>query len=225
LTVTDDDGATGVSTQPVSVSITTVGYRAAVSANTTTVNASVVVPGTVQDGDQLLYFVTANTATTITTPAGWVLLGTQQDGTPDTRSWVFTRTADANTASSTVSATLGASSKVSRMLIAYRDAAPITTLASSVMSANTTSLTSPGVVGLAGSRVVTYWSDKTTDNTGWTLPGGVNDRGASIGTGTGHVTAALADTGVTAGPVAGLTATSSVVGSKGVAWSVVVSPS
>jgi PKD repeat protein len=225
LTVTDDDGATAVATAPVSVSVTSVDFRAAVNANTTTANASLVVPNTVQSGDQLLLFVTANVATTASTPAGWVLLDTQQDGSPDTRSWVFTRTADANTASTTVTSTLGVSAKVSRQLLAYRGAAPITTVASSVMGANTTSLTTPSIVaGVAGSRVVSFWSDKTTDNLGWTIPAQLNARGQSIGSGSGHITTSVADLGVTAGPVDGLTATSGIAGSKGVGWSVVVSP-
>ncbi len=225
LTVTDDDGATAVATAPVTVALTTVNFRASVTGNTTAAQAALIVPNTVQVGDQLLYFVTANGATTISTPSGWVLLGTQTDGSPDVQSWVFTRTADANTPSSNVVATMGTSLKVSRTLVAYRGAAPITTFASAVMGANTTALRTPDVVaGAAGSRVVSYWVDKTTDNTGWTLPGGVTSRGDSIGTGAGHITSVVADAGVTAGTVTGLTANSAIAGSKGVAWSLVIAP-
>ena len=47
--------------------------------------------------------------------------------------------------------------------------------------------------------MVTYWSDKSADNTGWTVPGSATVRGTSVGTGSGHITAAVADRGVTAG--------------------------
>ena len=98
-------------------------FRASASANSSGTAASVVVPATVQEGDRLLLFITANLNTTVTTPAGWTLLGTRQDGTPDLTSWVFTRAAAANTAGTTVTGTLGATGKSARLLVAYSNAA------------------------------------------------------------------------------------------------------
>ena len=80
----------------------------------------------------------------------------------------------------------------------------------------------PVTVATAGSQVVSYWVDKTSGNTGWTVPGEVVPRSASIGTGGGRVTAAAGDTTTAAGEWAGATAMSSVAGAKTIGWSVVV---
>jgi PKD repeat protein len=234
LTVTDDDGAT--SAPPASASITVsdapppvgdVAFRAAASADGSGASASVVVPGAVQAGDQLLLVVTANLATTASTPAGWTLLGTQQDGSPDMSAWVFTRTADASTAGSTVTSTLGAGDgKSSRLLVAYSGAAVPTVIASSVQGASSANLSTPPVaVAADGSIVVSVWSDKTASATGWTVPGSVTPRTSSVGSGSGRITAAVGDSTVSAGTWPGATATSSVAGTKGIAWSVVLAPS
>ena len=227
LTVTDDDGATNSITAPVNVAAATanVGFRASATANGTATNATIVVPATVIAGDQLLLFVTSNLATTLSTPTDWTLLGTQTDGTPDVQSWVFTRTAVAGTASSTVTATLGASAKVSRVLVAYSGAEPITTVAASVMGASSTALTSPSVtVAENGSLVVGHWADKSAGNAGWTLPASVTARASSLGSGGGQITAAAGDAVANAGTYPGATANSAIAGTKGIAWSVVVAP-
>jgi PKD repeat protein len=228
LTVTDDDGATAATTSGVTVSnvVTGVAFRAAASANGSGGNASVVVPAAVQPGDQLVLFVTANTATTATTPAGWTLLGTQQDGGPDMTSWVFTRTAVAGTAGSTVTATLAnTTGKSSRMLVAYSGAGVPSVAASSVMGASSTALATPAVpVAANGSLVVSAWSDKTAAGTGWTLPADVAGRTSSVGTGSGRINSAAGDSPASAGTWPGRTATSSTSGTKGIAWSVVVGP-
>ena len=120
------------------------------SADSNTTLASIVVPGSVQAGDQLVYVVTVNSVTTATTPAGWTLLGTREDGrdeaNPDMTSWVFTRTADAGLAGSTVSSTLGAQRKASRSLVAFAGASAPTQAVSSVMGASSADLSTPGVV-------------------------------------------------------------------------------
>ena len=118
LTVTDDDGATTVATAIVNVSLAVVGFRAANSSNQNSSSGSVIVPPEVQSGDQLLLFVTTNTATTVSTPSGWSVLGSATAGAPDMVSMAFTRTADAATAGSTVEASIGGLSKVSTTLLA-----------------------------------------------------------------------------------------------------------
>jgi PKD repeat protein len=227
LTVTDDDGATDGEAHGVTVATTAaaIGFRASATANTSGTNASIVVPAAVQPGDQMLLFVTANVATTITTPAGWTLLGTQQDGSPDMVSWVFRNTAAAGTAGSTVSATLGASGKSTRVLVAYSGAAVPTVIASAVQGASSAGYASPPVaVATSGSIVVSTWSDKTAASTGWTLPASVTGRAATVGTGSGRINTAVGDTVVAGASWPGATATSSVAGAKGVAWSVVLPP-
>ncbi len=152
--------------------------------------------------------------------------GTASDGQPDMRSWVFTRTAAANTAGSTIAVTMGASSKVSRVLLAYSGAASPTIVTNAVQAGTSASLTTPGAaVDVAKSTVVSYWADKTSGNTGWVLPPSVTSRQTSVGSGSGRITAAAGDTLTNPGAWAGAAATSTVSSSKGVAWTVVLPPS
>ncbi|MBI5087697.1 MAG: PKD domain-containing protein, partial [Actinobacteria bacterium] len=220
LSVTDDDGA--ASAAPASAQVTVVDataaatYRTGNSAQSTTTTASVQIPAAVQVGDRLVLIVTTNNATTLTTPSGWTLLGTRDDGSPDMRSWVFTRTAVAGNAGSTVSATLGLVGKTSSIVMAYSNAQAPTVLASSVMGASSTALATPAVaVAQSGSAVINYWSDKSASNSGWTLPGSVTARVGSVGTGSGRITAAAGDVVVAGANWAGATANSTVAGTKG----------
>jgi len=223
LTVMDNQSATATSTTSVPISLAIVTFRAENSSNANSSTASVTVPATVQVGDQLLLLITANAATTTSTPSGWTLLGSGQAGAPDMVSIAFTRTADAAAAGSTVQASLGVQSKVSTTLVAYSGAGPITTAAVNVAAVSSATHTTPAVtVTRSGSQVLSYWVDKTSGNTGWTTPGNVAARSASIGSGAGRVTAFAGDTVVAAGPWTGATATSSVAGTKTIGWSIVV---
>lgn len=81
-------------------------------------------------------------------------------------------------------------------------------------------------VATAGSALVSYWADKSTDTTTWTVPAAAALRNLSVGTSSGHITAALADTGsLVAGTGSRLTATANSVNRRGVVWSVVIAPS
>ena len=223
LTVTDTAGATNSKSSTITTGATSaVVFRAAGSTNNNTQTAQVDVPASVVAGDQLLLFVTTNANTTISTPAGWTLLGTRQTGAPDTTSWVFTRTADASVAGTSVQAALGTFAKTSTMVIAYGGAGPITTLDSSVAVANSAALATPAVTAVAGSTVVNYWSDKTSGNDGWALPGNVTGRSDSVGTGGGRITASAGDAIAPGGGWTGATATGTVAGAKAIGWSVVV---
>jgi hypothetical protein len=73
--------------------------------------------------------------------------------------------------------------------------------------------------------VVSYWSDKTSGNAGWSLPADVAGRVASLGSGGGQITAVAGDTGpLAAGDWPGATATSSTSSGKAIMWSIVVTP-
>jgi PKD repeat protein len=223
LTVTDNQSATSTSTTSVPVSLAVVTFRAANSSNQSSSTASVSVPAAVQAGDQLVLLIAANSATTVSTPVGWSPLGSTQAGAPDMVSLAFTRTADAATAGSTVQASLGTLAKVSTTLLAYAGAAPVTTAAVNVATTSRTAHTTPSVdVATAGSQVVSYWVDKTSGNTGWTVPSEVTPRSTSVGSGGGRITAAAGDTTMAAGAWPGATATSAVAGTKTIGWSIVV---
>jgi alpha-tubulin suppressor-like RCC1 family protein/chitodextrinase len=229
LTVTDDDTATGTDTRQVMVTnppVTTVAFRAAAATDANTTSAAVVVPGSVQPGDQLVLVATTNTAATATTPAGWTLLSSAVDGT-ELKSSVWTRTAVAGTAGSTVRVVLSAISKTSLSVLAYSGAAPVTTLASAVQgTAIVAAHPAPAAsVATAGSTVLRHWADKASTVHGWTLPANVTQRAATTGTGGGLVATATGETaGVPAGTVAASTATSGLASAKALAWTIVVPP-
>ena len=204
-------------------------FRVSASSNVKRLVASVVVPGAVRSGDQLVLVVTANKDTTISTPAGWTLVGSAQDGAsvanPEMTSAVFTRTAGGGTAGSTVKTTFGVKAKAAVTLVAYRHAEPVTTAVSSVIKASNADFASPAVTIVEDDTVVvSFWSNKTSDNTGWSVPGGVTERVASIGSNAGHITASIGDSVAAAGEWPGATATSTVATRKGIAWTVVVPP-
>ena len=63
------------------------------------------------------------------------------------------------------------------------------TFASAAETVNRATHTTPGAnVATAGSYVVSYWADKSSATTGWTLPAGQTQRSISLGTGTGRIT-------------------------------------
>jgi PKD repeat protein len=199
--------------------------RATASANVNTANPRVTVPTSVQPGDQLVLVATINSAATMTTPAGWTLLGTATDGNPDMRSSVFGRTADAASGGSTVTLPLSAISKTAITLVAYSGAAPAMSAEVALMGATSTTLTTaPVEVAVPDSIVLSYWADKSSGNTGWTLPPTVTSQVTSIGSGGGRITAALGDTVREAGTWPGASATTTTAGRKGIAWTIVVPP-
>jgi hypothetical protein len=78
----------------------------------------------------------------------------------------------------------------------------------------------------AGSWVVGYWADESTNNTGWTAPAGHRVRSSGVGSGSGHITALAADVGpLGPGAWAGAVATSAASSRKSVSWSVGLAPS
>ncbi|WP_051485573.1 PKD domain-containing protein [Nocardioides sp. J54] len=228
LTVTDDDGATAATTVQVTATSspggTAVTHRASSGTNRNSTTAPVVVPAATEVGDVLVLFVTINRLGTATTPAGWTLLGTASD--TDVRSWVYTRTAVAGTAGSTVSVTFDATSKVDATLVVY-DGGAATSATAQVETGSGTSHAAPATtVATSGSRVVHQWATKINATATWTLPGGLAARRTSSGgSGNGQVSAVVADGGpVPAGPRAARSATASVSSAKAIAWTVVVAP-
>jgi alpha-tubulin suppressor-like RCC1 family protein len=229
LTVTDNDGGTGTVTHAVTVAgtppppPTSPVFRASAGTDANTGTPTVVVPSSVQPGDTLVLFLSGNRAATTTTPSGWTLVATATSGT-DIRSWVFTRTAVAGTAGSSVTTTLDAFTKASMVLLAYSGAGPVSVAASLVDTVTRTAHPAPAVaVATSGSTVISYWVDKSSTAHSWTLPGTVTGRASTTGTGGGLLATEAADTsGVAAGTWPGVTATSGSSSAKEIGWSVVV---
>ncbi len=231
LTVTDDSGATDVVTQPVVVqdspppAVSPV-WRAAASSDANTNRPVVTVPASVQPTDQLVLVVTTNRAATLTTPTGWTARASVSDGT-GVRSWVLTRVAGPTLAGTAVRPTLDATSKVSLTLLAYTEAATPSAWVGRAEPGSTAVHTAPPAsVAVDGSLVVRYYADKSATVHGWTLPGTVTARTTTTGSGSGLLATVAGDqSGAVAGTVPALSATSGVISSNAVAWTIVLPPS
>ena len=231
-TVTDNGGATGSTTRSVTVAGTpppagAIAYRAGVGTATNATAVQLTVPATVRAGDTMVLFAGLNTATpTVTGPAGW----TQEGSALDTslRSVVWSRTATATDAGSTVRVALSGTAKVTLQLAAYSGSTAadrVGAVTAALEGTTRTTHTTPNAtVTAAGSRLVSYWSDQSSATTGWTLPAGTTERVDTTGTGSGRVTGAIGDQAAAAGTAGGLTATADSSNGKAVMWSVVLNP-
>jgi hypothetical protein len=224
LTVTDKSGVTNSTTQTVSPSSgaanpITFGGSSTYDGKGTT--ASLTVPASTQTGDALLLFESyASTSATATAPAGWTLLGST--ATSNLTSAVFTRTAEATDAGSTVSVTLSASVKASLTLADYAHASATVEAKASSTAKTTSSHTTPTVTGLsAGSLAVSFWTDKSTTTSAWSPPPSVTKRSDVYGTSGGAVSALLADSGSpVSGTYGGLTATTNATSGSAAQWTI-----
>ncbi|MBV9292037.1 MAG: PKD domain-containing protein, partial [Frankiales bacterium] len=187
-------------------------------------SGSVTVPAATTSGDTLLLFVSfASTSVTTSTPAGWTQVATKAGSNLSTI--VYAKTAGASDAGTTVTSTFSGTVKASMILSAYHNAQlPVEAQASSAATSTATHVT-PTVNGLlAGSWAISYWTDKSTTTTGWTLPGDVTSRAQVTGTGSGADAAALADAGPVSGSYGGKTATTNATSGSAVQWTVALQP-
>ena len=227
LTVTDDDGATDTFSQDVQLVDTTstaVTFVDATSVAANKANPGITVPAGVQAGDTVLLTATLGSVQDVAAPAGWTLL--QQQSTTGLTSYVWTRVADANLAGSTVTLTLPLL-KSSLAVAAYRGvdaSAPVGAHATST-DASTATHTSPTLEAAQGSWIVSLYADKSAATSAWTEPAGTLRRAASFSTGTGRVSTLLVDGGGAQGAtVGGLQATTDVVSTRGIAWTIALTP-
>jgi PKD repeat protein len=187
------------------------------------------VPAAVRAGDALLLVLTTNSTTSdVTTPAGWTLLESRDGNGTRGRAW--TRTATAADAGVTVTVTSSTAAKSVLTVAAYRSSLGLTTVtasASAALNTSATDHTAPAVAAAdPGSWRVSLWSEKSSTDTTWTAPAGDASRTTAAGTGTGKVSALLADSGgaVAVGTAPARTATTSVAASRDLTYSFVVSP-
>lgn len=219
LTVTDQHGASGTTTRTFQVSnqVAQISFAGMGQGNGNFIRHDVVVPNTVQAGDTLLLFFSTNSNTvSIGAPGngvtGWLALGTPQtSGTEVTRVW--SKVAAAGDAGKTVSIQLSAIAKGDILVAAYRGAngtTPVAQFALTGEAAAVAAHTTPAVSSSAqGSWLVSYWADKSSATTDWTVPADLTKRSTSIGAGSGRITALFGDSGqaVAIGSLPGLTAT------------------
>ncbi len=198
LTVTDNQG---VASAPVQGTVTVTGSANPISFTASAHNyvssgtsVSLTTPTAVSAGDtELLYVTTSNsTANAIRTPAGWTLV-TTQNALP-LQAAVFEKTATSADAGSAVSDSVTSAGPIAIQLVDYSHVGSSALVTAGASDSSTASHTAPAVtVTNGGSWVVSFWSDKSSSTTTWTLPSGVTQRDQTIGTGGGHVTAAIAD--------------------------------
>jgi chitodextrinase len=231
LTVTDNQGATDTAQRDVSVNAApaVIDFRAAAHTQVNAVTARLTVPAAVQPGDGMLLFATFNTllANAPAAPAGWTAVARQDAGSMTTVLWQ--RTADASDPGATVTVDAGATMKIDVQFAAYAGTATAAVAQTATAADQTTKaghVTPTVTVAGRGSRVVSFWADKSSTTNSWTAPASVTVRSTSIGTGSGRITSLLADDGtnVAAGSAAGgLTATTDTAGAKATMWTVVLS--
>jgi hypothetical protein len=233
VTVTDADGASASATVDVTPSVARVEVVGAVSTNGNRSAHSVAVPAVVRAGDRMLLFLTANASTvTVTGPAGWTLVPGGSVSSDGIQGRLWTKVATATDAGTTVTAATSAIAKSDVSLAVYRasDGATLALgeTAGAARTTGGTAFTTPAVTLPQGNAwVVGYWGTKSSTATTWTAPSGDTARTASQGTGSGAVSAVVADSGAPlAGTVGGnRTATLSASSSRVVVYSVVLAAS
>jgi hypothetical protein len=232
LTVTDDGGLTHTATASVTVvdpsQAGNVAFRAVAASNTNTAAPRVTVPAAVQAGDVMVLIASTNSSSpTVTGPAGWTALGSVVEAAAGTQTSGWWKVATAADANASVGPSLTSIAKTALHVIAYSNASGVSASGVDIDTVLGTARTTPTVpVARAGSRLVSYWADKSSASTGWLLPATVTERNQTIGTGGGLMAAAIADSGpLDPGNAGGHTATSTAAPhQRGIIWSIVIAP-
>ena len=231
LSVTDDEGAVDTTTATVTVHDspppTDDPAFLGASGNTgNTFSLTTAAPGPANAGDTLVLFVTANRSDVdpLLGEAGWQALDTVVDQSMITRIW--TKRAAGTNEQATVM--VGERSKLDVQMLAYAGIhadAPVVAVSTRAEPSTTAVHTTP-VISSAAGLVVSYWADKTSSTTGWSLPDGVVERQQSLGSGGGRITSVVADSGggVPLGAVGGLSAVASSANSKATMVTLVLRP-
>lgn len=229
LTVTDNQGATGWTSSDLTAPVpelAVIGYRSSAQSASNSAQAAVTIPGSVQAGDALVLIVSSATAGTPTVPVGWTLVNATT--TDVLRTTVLRRLATAGDAGTTVTVPTGQFGKNSAVLGAYTGVDPVTPIAQAVFGSdqNLSAHVTPVVTVTAGQGIVSYWVDRSSAASGWTVGSGAVERIEALGSGSGRHSAVLADAGapVAAGSAGGVTATAVASSSRATAWTIVLNP-
>ncbi|WP_336921903.1 PKD domain-containing protein [Aquipuribacter sp. SD81] len=227
LTVTDDRGATSVKdvvAEPARSGVAMVAVSSSPS-TTTTRSWTVALPAGTQPGDTLLLFWSGNAAAGASAPAGWTAQGAATTAGSGTAVWSTVVQAGAD---STVTVTSPTLMRADLVVAAYRGAAVVP--GGAVVASETETVAghvTPQVpVTVPGSWLVSYWADKSASTTSWAAPTGLVQRHQWAGSGSGHVSELLADSGgpVPVGTAGGLTAVADSAQRNATMASVVLAP-
>ncbi len=221
--------ALGTAFAPAASAADTITFRASAQSAANQQNQRVTIPAAVRDTDSLLLFVSSNKslASVTATPAGWTRVGSRLSST-DTETILYSKVAVAADAGRSQAVDFTATTKASLTVLAYDGTAttnPISAFASAAETTNRATHSTPGApVADAGSYVVSYWADKSSATTGWTLPAGQTQRSISLGTGPGRITSVASDVNAPATTAPARTATASAATAKATMWTVVLTP-
>jgi PKD repeat protein len=190
---------------------------------------SVRIPAQVEPQDLLVLYLTTNstTSTIADDVQGWDLVRSR-DGS-GVRGRIWTRTATAADAGSEVIVDSSALAKSVIGVAAYRSTGTPIVTASAVRGSDTSTSSHPtSAVPVSGinSWLVNVWTEKSSTDTTWTMPGGTTERTTAAGTGTGKISGVLGDSdgAVPVGTAAARTATTSTSVSRDIVFSLVVDP-
>jgi hypothetical protein len=225
LTVTDNQGATARATRKATVSgISFVGQAAS---NTNATSHRVTVPRTVVAGDALLLFFSSNTTAKVTAPSGWRELGTARAHGAVTTVW--RRVASAADPGRSLTVDVDRISKANLALAAYRGTStddPVARHAVATESVARSIHVTPEVSVGTVAPVLSYWTHKDAATSRLDPPDGVRVRGSGSQSGSGRVTALLADSGaaVAVGKYGHASATAAGDSRAASMWTVVLAP-
>ncbi len=225
LEVTDGGGLTDATTEQVTVATDPppptgdIAFVASAANTGNNPNPSVEVPGSISAGDQLVLVGSYQSTNSPADPAGWTRV--EEDSLNGMNSVVWTRTATAGDAGTTVVTPLPSRLKFSLTMSAYTGVHPTDPVAA-VASATDTSTSqhqSPTLTAPAGAWVVQAWTDKSSSTDDWTPPAGTTVREEVFGPGGGRISALHTDQGpVTAGTAGGQTATTNASSGRSISW-------
>lgn len=232
LTVTDNDGATGSTTTSVSPAQSqgaAISFVGSASTDGNAVTETVTVPSGVQAGDGMVLVATSSISSAPAGPTGWTLVKAVTNG-PSLTTTLWQRVATATDPGSSVAVGRSGYHKASLQLVAYRNTSGTSPVSAAMETSDPTSSnshTTPVVSGVAaGSWVISYWADKGSGPNTWSAPSGPAVRDTRYGTGSGQISALVADSSgpVGAGSYGGLTATTSPSVPKAEQWTIVLAP-
>jgi Phosphoesterase family len=217
-------GTSGTSAPVFNSAVSTCSSGSVACANSAITTAHL--PSGTAPGDALLMFVSwPDDQSAVSVPAGWHLLG--KDTSSPLESNVYYRAAtssDLPTASVQVRFATAMRNSVTVADYSGVDVSAIEAFATSSDTGEVSHTTPRVVVTSADSLAVSYWADKSSTTTAWTLPADIRRDSAFFGVGGGRITSVLGDSvsRVGIGTYGNKTATTNAPSGKATEWTVIL---
>lgn len=230
LTVTDEFGATGITTRDVEVFDVVIEAPELVgqaASNMYGSNPDVQIPSEVRNGDLMVLFVATNQSGEGTGPKGvgaWDQESREVNGPLAVT--VYTRVADGSEADQDIEMTFPGTYRTDMTVAAYRNTGPegVETIEVASVIRSDTHTTPEATVPGNNRRALSYWADRSSSTTSWTAPAEVELVSESYGTADGRVTSYLGQATADVGTYGGLVATTNAQSARGIAYTVILEP-